>query len=337
MALLLLLLMILIPFIIGRGTICIWYRSKDGDRPGRTDMLLVGVLVGIILAEAAHMVAVLLNRSLSRSAVFFKVGIAVCVLIATAVLYIHKRKKGSRLGRSSLGRAYTRVEQVAFLFFGVLVILQLIGIVAGDNLYLDGDMTAETVNSFLATDAVYQVNPLTGQAYELGVPLRVKIIGLPTLYAFLCQSFGLSPQQVIWHLVPAVVMLCSYMAYLALAYALFPKDLIKRGLFLIFVAVLISAGDYLYGMEGFGLLHSGFRGVSIRAAVLIPYTVAAMLRRRWGAAVLCIVVEACITWTFYGMGACLIVALGMTTVQLLLRKYYGGMKREEADSACRNS
>lgn len=337
MALLLLLLMILIPFLMGRGVLCIFHRDKGSTWAGRTDMLLIGALIGIGVAEGAHMVAVLLNRSLSEGALFFKLGIAVCVLISIVALLRNGKKQTAGTGKMRLERAYTRAEQLIFLAFGVVVILQLIGIMTGDNVYTDGDMTVETVNSFLGTDGIYRVNPMTGQAYEAGIPHRLRIIGLPSLYAFLSQGFRLAPQQVVWHLVPAVVLLYSYMAYFTLACILFPGEPFKRGIFLLFVAVLLCAGDYLYGMEGFNLLHSGFRGASIGAGVLMPYTVSAMLRRRWGLAILCILAEACITWTLYGMGICLAVAVGMALVQLCYRKLRKSRKREGAEEVCRNS
>ena len=75
-----------------------------------------------------------------------------------------------------------------YAIFVIIIILQLVQVVMNQKLYLDGDMTRETVNSFLAEDAVYRVNPMTGQAYTLGMPLRLKILRLPTLYGILCRS-----------------------------------------------------------------------------------------------------------------------------------------------------
>jgi hypothetical protein len=79
---------------------------------------------------------------------------------------------------------------------------------------------------------------------------------------------------------------------------------------------VFCVGDYLYGMDGFGLLHCGFRGVTIRSTVLVPYVFGLAMRRKWKAAVLGIVAEACIVWTLYGMGVCLLVVLGMAAVRI---------------------
>ena len=79
---------------------------------------------------------------------------------------------------------------------------------------------------------------------------------------------------------------------------------------MLFVAAVFCVGDYMYGMDGFGILYSGFRGVTIRNVVLLPYTFAAVLRRNWKLAALCVLGEACIVWTFYGMGTCLLAVSG---------------------------
>jgi len=94
---------------------------------------------------------------------------------------------------------------------------------------------------------------------------------------------------------------------------LFPGS--NRRLFLLLVALLFLFGNYQYGLDGFGVQFAGGRGETIRAVILIPYVISAVLRRKWYLVGLCIIVEACIVWTFYGMGACLLVAAGMLLVQ----------------------
>lgn len=89
---------------------------------------------------------------------------------------------------------------------------------------------------------------------------------------------------------------------------------------MVLVALLLWVGDYMYGMDGFGVQYAGFRGVSVRMAILLPYTFGLILRRKWKPVVLCILAEACIVWTLYGMGACLFVAVAMAVSGLLGKK-----------------
>ncbi len=203
-------------------------------------------------------------------------------------------------------------------------------------MYLRRDMTVEAVNSFLTADAIYQVNPMTGQPYEIGAPLRLKILCLPTLYGILCRIFGLSAMQVVWGVIPVITLLLSYLAYSLLARQLFSKSRLKRGCFLVFAALLFWAGDYAYGMDGFGLLHGGFWGVTIRGAVLVPYVIGLVLRRRWKLVVLCVFAEACIVWTLYGLGACVFVAAGLLGLEQLM-KSFKKRKGGKEETVCGNS
>ena len=174
------------------------------------------------------------------------------------------------------------------------------------------DMTLETVTSFLQTGKLYEINPMTGDFYEQGIPTRLKIFCLPTLYAAIGNAFKLNPETVVWHLVPAATLLLSYVSYGALGKTLFPDDEKNRRLFLTIVALLFFAGSYAYGMEGFGLFHVGFQGTTIRNAVLLPWLFSLCLRKKWLLTILVVAAEACITWTLYGlgMGLIIIVAFG---------------------------
>lgn len=64
-------------------------------------------------------------------------------------------------------------------------------------------------------------------------------------------------------------------------------------------------------MDGFSLLYCGYRGVTVRNLVLIPYVFSLGLRKRWKTVLLCILAEACIVWTLYGLGAGLLTAAGL--------------------------
>ena len=249
---------------------------------------------------------------------------------------LQQRKAEQERVKKILLAGSTNKQQLIYIVFAVIMVIQMVLIAAVQDVYFDGDMTLETVNSFLATNAVYQVNPMTGEAYTLGIPLRLKILCLPTFYGILCKGFGLSAEVVVLQIVPSFVLLGSYLAYGTVAKRIFPEDKVKRGVFLVLIAILFSAGNYMPGMDGFGVMHSGFRGVTIRAAILLPYTFGLMLRKKYKLVVLCILAEACMVWTFYGMGACVAVAVGMLCLEYAMKrlaKRNGGKE----DDLCKNS
>lgn len=299
------------------------------------DYFLIGGIAVIGLAEVAHLGAMFTGQSFSSCVMLFEIMLGLLILVTMAgvgVLRWHKRKlsKGvdkkvddsqneMKSGISLVARGAKQAKVVWIAFF-LLVVIQIVLIFVREEIYLDGELTTEMVESLLATDAFYQVNPLTGQAYALGVPSRLKILCLPTVYAIICEVFQLSAELVVWKFVPVIVLVGSYLAYHLLAKVFWPENPLGRSLFMVVVALCLLLGDYMYGVDGFGVMHCGYRGVAIRAAVLLPYTFGLCLRRRWLLALLCVLTEACMVWTLYGMGACLFVIVGMYIVTVVLKR-----------------
>lgn len=347
-----------IQVLLGSGTLGVVY-GRRACKMYIADRLIVGFLVEIGLAEVVHLAAVVLGRSFSDAVFLFETGMVVLGFVSLGVWLWQRREAGNDLGRSGTfrrsggsGRAgasgrdgrsgkagrhrragkagmfsgsdVTPVTVGLFLVFALLVIYQIVTITSGDYIYRAGDMTVETVESFLETDGVYQVNPLTGRPYEGGIPFRIQILCLPTLYGILCQIFGLPATKLVWELIPLHTLLMSYLAFGRLAHALLTEEKrrgrVERLLFMVLTAAVLCVGDYLYGMDGFGLLYCGFRGVTIRNVVLLPYVFGLALRHRWKPMALCILAEVCIVWTLYGMGACLVVTLGMAALRIWQKK-----------------
>ena len=328
MALLLWLLAALVPCLLGMGALRILYGSRTAQEMSTADSILTGGIICIGLAEAAHLAAVVLGWSFSRCIKSFGIGLLILLAAAIAVIFLCRRKEADRPWK--YGNIKRRIQPIWIVFF-MAATVQLIYVSLAEGISATGDITLETVNSFLYTDAVYKVNPLTGKEYTLGMPLRLKILCLPTVYAGVCQVFGQSPEQVIYGMIPAFVLIAGFLAYSTVAQYFFPEDSGKRGLFMLLVAVLFVAGDYMHGMDGFGVMHQGFTGVAIRAAVFLPYTFGAVLRKKYKLAVLCVLAEACVVWTFYGAGVCLFVLVGMLAVSFVRKKLSrtGGKEAEK--------
>lgn len=341
MALLLLLLTALVPCLLGMGALRVFYGGRTAQDMSLADGVLTGGMICIGLAEAAHLTAVVLGWSFSRCIKVFWIGIVVCCAAALVLLLAGKKtvafgKRHDGVRKADLSGKIFAARNLPWILFAAIALIQVIYVASMQSVSVAGDMTLESVNSFVNSDMVYEINPLTGKVYTQGMPLRLKILCLPTLYAILSQSFGIAPEQLVYGLVPMIVLLGSFFTYGILAKYFFPEDLGKRGVFMLLVAVLFAAGDYMPGVDGFGLLHSGFRGVTIRAAVLLPYTFGLLLRRKYRLLVLCILAEACMVWTFYGIGACAFVTAGMLTLRFVMQWYTKRAGREE-DAVCRNS
>ncbi len=297
------------------------------------DYLIAGEILVIGLAAVAHLAGVFLGWSFSGCAMLL--GGCACAAIACGAVgwFLAGRRKGrngsSRRFRISAGEEkgkLTGTERLMAGAFALLVVTQLVFICVGDTAWRKGDMTVETVGSFLVQDGIYRVNPMTGEPYTAGIPSRLKILCLPTLYGSLCKFTGLSPGTMVYLVIPIVTLFSSYTAFGLAAVSLFPeekggKQREKRICFMTIVSILIWVGAYQYGMDGFNLLCCGWRGVTVRNLVFLPWALSLCVRKRWLPAVLCIPGEACIVWTLYGFGVCLPFVAGMALTQWLYGKF----------------
>ena len=326
MAVLLCVCMVLVPMVIGNGILIVLYGKKQENTFLFADSLLLGMIAVLGTAEAAHMCAMAAKLSFSASVKIFgglTAAFSMAAIVLILVRYFRAGRSGKSLRQAGQGRFLEKMSgKFTFpsVLFVLLVVSQAVYIVAGGSIYLGGDMTVETVESFLYTDGIYQVNPLTGAAYQGGIPLRLEILCLPTLYGALSQLSGLAPRFVVWTLVPVMTLLFSYSAFICLGGCLFPAEQKKREAFLLIVALILWAGGYHYVMDGFGVLYSGFRGVVIRNVALMPYLLSLCLRRRRLAVFLCIAAEVCIVWTLYGAGICLLTSAAMAICSLAERR-----------------
>ncbi|MCM1056218.1 MAG: DUF6077 domain-containing protein [Firmicutes bacterium] len=293
-------------------------------RDSFADITVLFFIMVIGAAEAAHLCGVFFHRSVSECTALFAVFAVLCAAALGVFTVCRFLRTGGKENAGKGKRRFSMGEGVLLALFVFLVLSQILYMEIGKNAYVQGDMTVETVESFLTTDAFYQVDPLTGRAYEEGLPTRIEILCIPTLYAALSSLLHIRPDILILYVVPVITLLCCYSAYSCLAEALFPEDRGRRLCFLVMTALLVWIGSYGYGMDGFGLLFSGWRGVTIRNGVLIPYAISLCLRGKYRYLPLCILAEACILWTLYGLGFCLPVISGMLFIRFLKRKRGAG-------------
>lgn len=291
-----------------------------------SDILIGGSLIIIGLTEIAHLAGCLLGWSFLTvtDLLLAEVGIVLLAAILFFVVYRRRQKravagkKASIEDRNSGTDTTKKSTQLLTGILAFLILLQLLRILTGNRMWLTGDMTVETVNTFLKENAVYTVNPLTGAAYSMGMSFRLKILCLPTLYGTISRFTGMAPLDVVYRLIPCITLLLSYVAYGSLGKAVFPENSVKRRTFLLIVGILFSTGAYMPGVDGFDVFYGGFRGVTIRAVVLLPYLLSCLLDRKYMGVILCILAEACMVWTLYGAGVCLLVTVAWLILRVLL-------------------
>lgn len=272
-----------------------------------SEKLIEGSLIVIGLAEAAHLAALFLKLPLQTCAwimaVLFILALAaaVCPWVIRRIIRKKQDKEKKEAGEKRLFKLL-KLYPVLFVIIGALILFQLIWNYRMQVPYTAGDITVETVQTMLAENGIYTVNPLTGQAFTAGMPLRLQILALPTLYAVLCSLTGIPAPIMCYGIIPGIVLLLSYLVYGRWAAYLFPKEGKKQALFLLFVALVYQFGCYSKAMDGFHLFFGGYRGTAIRAGIILPYVLLCALQKKWKGVILCLFAEICVVWTFYGAG-----------------------------------
>lgn len=273
-----------------------------------SDLLIRGCLIIIGLTEVAHLAGCLLGWSFLAvtELLLAEIAVAVLVLILSGLIAHKKAIAVSAIAGKTVAAA-----------LGFLILLQVLWILTGERVWTDGDMTLETINTFLKENSIYTVDPLTGEPYTQGMSFRLKLLCLPTLYGTISRWSGMAPETVVYRLIPCLTLCMGYLAYGRLGAVLFDHNREKCNIFLIIVGILFCAGTYMPGVDGFDIFYGGFRGVTIRAAVLLPYLFSCLFERKYLGAVLCILAEACMVWTLYGAGVCLLVMVAWVALRWL--------------------
>ena len=226
-----------------------------------------------------------------------------------------------RIGKQIRDSRFLRLFKVypfLYISIGLFIASQMIWYFWMHTPYLKNDITGEIVQTILATDSLYSVNPMTGAPFTDGMPLRLKILVFPTLIATICDVTGLSVQVVTYSVLPTVILYLSYLVYGLFASYLFPGEGKKQAMFMLFVALIYQFGSYAQTMDSFLLFFRGYQGAAFRAGVILPYALLCCLKKKWKKVILCALAEVCAVWTLYGLGYTVIVVAVVLGVRGLI-------------------
>lgn len=313
-------LLIMIPLLIGSGIMSIVYGRKANSNICLADCFIVGLAGCVGVTEVAHVIGYFGKLTLHQTGRIY--GILLLIGIILPLFFVIVCRLAHLSFKDCSINSGEKVPKGLPLTFLGLVLFQMLFVFCRKALVVPGDITLETVQSFLDTDGIYRVMPLTGETSEMGIPLRYAVLCLPTLYAILTQCFQLEAELVVCHVIPVVVLGGCYLVYYRLSESIFGRDRLKeRYWFLLLVACIITFSDGAIFLDGYGAMHAGYLGTSIRNLILVPYTICAMLERRYWKALLCILAEMSLVWTFWGCGVCLAVAMGILILDLVDIKF----------------
>lgn len=300
------------------------------------DGYLAGGIISIGLAEISHLISGYLGWSFSACirllSVLFVVAAALLVFMAIMSWLIRVKIKGRnrKNQREKERRQYlTSAEYIVSLLWTLLFVACVARILVNSDFSLYKDLTPELTSTFLSTDRLFTVNPTTGGEYLVGAPSRFRILCLPTLYGALCSWFQIEVSVLSFRIMPVVILGVACVAYYTLARAFWPDSRLHRMVFQIVILVLFLVSDTCEGQAGFLLFHQGFSPQTIRIAVLLPFSLSLLQRKRYELLLLPVLAETCLVWTGYGVGWCFLTTALWIAVKAF-SKIFAGKKGGES-------
>lgn len=260
MLLLLILTLMIVPFVLGT----IIYKIAEGKRANITPVYLVGVLFLFFIAEIVFAIGMKGNISFTITTYIMTFILAI-IGIAVVILC---RKEWVFLKRPQIKMD---IVEIMFVVICILLFFAQAAQIFYYNPVTHQDMTLETVQTTIASDSMFEVNPATGKTMEVGMRLLDKLVILPILYSFFARLFHIAPTTLVYIVMPIWFLVISYMVYSFWAKEFFPDNKKAFWGFMILVQILHLCGDYIFVMPQYMLLHQGFMGNSILTNIWIPF------------------------------------------------------------------
>ena len=281
----------LVPACIGSGILSLVYSTKQEKKIYVSECMVLGAMVSIFTAWVAHM-----------AGAFLHVPVRVMALWWLLSLLLFGGAFGLYVGLTRRRRAVMAIKPAsqpaanAYLVLGffAIVLLQMVFLYTKQSAWTKGDITVEVVNTFLADNALYSNNPLTGGEYINPISKRFMLQGLPTMYAMVVAGFNVPTELLVQHIVPVIVMAFSYFAYYRLSEVLFGRNMNKRYVFMIFVAFTLMVTDRAPYLAGYQMMHSAYLGSSILQLILVPYAAAMAFEKKWWQVSVCGATAVCV-------------------------------------------
>ncbi len=336
--------LLLVPLILGRGALTISDLITK-DRSSFSESFALGYLLNLCIAGAAHILTVFRGKPLADAVRIYAILLIVFASIGYfSVLFVRLRRglksvpekpaqknpskntaaesvSGKGGAASAKGGPASRLFLPAAFCVGILICLHLILLFLPGTLSVFSDPTAEMTASLLGDQAPFSRSFLTGLPYQNGLPSRIRLLSLPTYYAILCRVFDVSPDLLLFRILPFFHYAVALAALHAPARALFPEKEKRPERLIFFTAalLLLTGTGFSASPEAFGSLRCAWSASFLLCMVLIPFLVSALSRKNFLTALVPVAAEAVLLWTWFGAGSCALIYGGYVLLILASR------------------
>jgi len=310
--------LIFAPFFIGQPV------RKIADLRGRgvVDTYICGVMTMFAISGVLHFFVMFTNRRFADYLKFYPVILAGLIAVGFVLTIFDIKKNNAEFSIKARLIAFFKSWfkgkelQIFAMLTLVTLLLCALRIVTGTP-DVSGDFTLETIRTTLQTDSIYQYNSLTGKLLEEGMPIRQQILTMPFFLTFLSEFFEVGISLVLYKIFPCYTLFLTALVYSRLAATLFVKQKEKQLIFMFIISFMLLVGDYAAMAPAALVLHQGFTGNSLCAAVVIPFAVYACMNRKWLMACLCVATELFLIWTTYGLGFSVLVISLFVIIEII--------------------
>lgn len=199
------------------------------------------------------------------NATFIAIAVIFVMLLIVNLVIMIVKGRGERAYRPKL-------HKLEYLFLTITILLACCIIYRVFDLqdYLREDIMLPTIRTTLATNTIYEYNPITSQQFTLGLISSKRIISLPVFYAYICRVLAIDEPLLIYVVMTIQTLVCTFFACMLFIVPVL-KNRSKNIFFSMFLAAVILSGDYFSGSIGYKLLWNGYAGDTIVAATMLPY------------------------------------------------------------------
>lgn len=152
--------------------------------------------------------------------------------------------------------------------------------------------TAEKVVTIVDTGRLAGTDPLTGMDAPIKGNWKDQLENLPLIYAMLCRWTGLSPAQVLFDVVPYVVLFFAFCVISTFVDVAFEKHKMSRAASLMLFALITLCGNVAYMNTSYGLLHYPYEAMTIFSSILLPLAFFYAMSRERMLLILCVWINA---------------------------------------------
>ncbi len=276
--------------------------------------LLTGLWILLGCAEAAHLITIMTNRNLQTYITLCSIFVLAGLFVYMGISFWYNRRKIAE--EKPLKKSQISPYMICFIVISGMTLYHFVsGYIPDMN-----DAVYHIVIGNVHSGSLMTEHPFVGGQSAAAMPMRMQILGLSSLYSAVITESQQSQYMIMCRVVPLIVWTLAMLLYGAFAQKLFSDNVHKRWIFMSIAAFLVWATAGSEGALGYRMFYAGFSGETIRGALLMPYTIYVCWQKKWLLGLLAIAAEACLVWTTYGIGYCLLITSVMFVVHLLISR-----------------